>query len=406
MPSTHESASGCPVTFPARRDNPYAPSDAYPPGGHGDGPMRVTLAYGGPAWLVTGYHETRRLLADDRLLSADATTEGFPQVPLSYRDPRPGVFVGMDPPEHDRLRHTLTREFNAAAVEARRPAVTTHVDRLLTEFIARGPGGDLVADFSDRLPRHVSADLFGVPGDDTTFIEQCRRARATHDGSAARRHAAGEQMRRVISDLVATKIAEPTDDLLGRTVTSSVRTGRITAEELVGMATLLLAASLEATSCLISLTVLALLRDEQQGALVRENPDRWIRPAIDESLRFWTVIQHGPIRIALTDIQVGDRTIRAGDAVVLHLHSANWDRRVYDDPEVFDLRRTRAPHLSFGHGTHRCLGAGLGQLEASIAIGQIFGRLPWLRPAVPMEELSFRENHDLLYGVKSLPVIW
>lgn len=412
MDTTQPTASQCPFLFPAEREDPFAPPAAYRPDGHQGGPLRVTLTYGGPAWLVTGYRDIRALLSNDKLLSADGTSEGFPLVPLSYRQPRPGVFVGMDPPEHDRLRRLLSSEFSASAVAARRPVVQAHVDRLLSEFIDSGPvkgregEGDLVEGFADRLPRHVSADLFGVPGDDGVFIEQCRRARATHDGSAARRHAAGEQMRRVLGDLVAAKLDTPTDDLLGRLITNGVKEGHITVDELIGMATLLLAASLEATSCLISLTVLSLLRDPEQGALVREDPSGRSMAAVEEALRYWAVIQHGPIRIASTDIVVGDQTIRAGDAVVLHLHSANWDRTIFDNPESFDLRRTAPPHMSFGHGTHRCLGAGLGQLEAAIAVETIFTRLPEVQLGIPVNEVAFRDNADLLYGVRSLPLTW
>jgi cytochrome P450 len=399
-------ATGCPIVFPAQRDDPFSPPSAYRAGEPDGKPQKVTLSYGGEAWLITRYQDIKALLSDDSLLSADGTREGFPAVPLSYRDTRPGVFVNMDSPEHSRLRRFLAREFSAAAVEARRPIVQEQVDRLLAEFMAHGPGGDLVEGFADVLPRHVSANLFGVRGDDTSFVEQCARARATHDGSAARRHASGQKMRRVLGELVAGKIDEPADDLLGRLVTSAVRTGELDVEELVGMATLLLAASLEATSCLISLTTFALLQNPTQEALVRADPERWIRATLDEALRYWTIIQHGPIRVAKVPITVRGARIRSGDSVILHLHSGNWDDAVFPEPEVFDIRRTAQPHLAFGHGVHRCLGAGLGQMEAQIAVTAIFTRMPNLRLAVPLEEVAFRETHDLLYGLRTLPVDW
>jgi cytochrome P450 len=399
-------AIGCPIVFPAERDDPFSPPSAYRDGRPDGKPQKVTLTYGGEAWLITRYHDIKALLSDDALLSADGTREGFPAVPLSYRDPRPGVFVNMDAPHHSRLRRFLAREFSAAAVEARRPIVQDQVDRLLAAFMARGPGGDLVEGFADVLPRHVSANLFGVRGDDAGFVEQCARARATHDGSAARRHASGQKMRRVLGDLVASKLDEPTDDLLGRLVSGAVRSGVLDVEELVGMATLLLAASLEATSCLISLTTFALLRDSGQGALVRADPARWTRPAVDEALRYWTIIQHGPIRMAKVDITLEETHIRAGDSVILHLHSGNWDSTVFPEPEVFDIQRDAQPHLSFGHGVHRCLGAGLGQLEAQTAVEAIFTRMPDLQLSGSIEDVAFRETSDLLYGLRSLSVIW
>lgn len=393
----------CPVRFPAERDSRTAPPSAYRSGSADGSPFEVDLVYGGKAWLITRHADVRALLSDSRL-SSNASVEGYPMVPLSHREQRPGVFLSMDSPEHERFRGLLTREFSAGAVAARKPLIAWHVDRLIDRMTAQGTSGDLVTAFADRLPCHVIGGLFGVGADDETFVQRCLRARATHDKSLARRLSAGEQMRRFLGELVAAKQANPADDLISR-LGAVADAGEVTQEEAIGMATLVLAASLDATSALTTLTVLSILQDEARAALVRADPARWAPVAVEEALRFWTVIQHGPLRMATADIEVGGRTIREGDRVVLQLHSANWDSGVFEHPEEFDLDRDARPHLALGHGAHRCLGGGLGQLEATVAVEGLFTRLPGLALDVALDELVYRDE-DLVYNVRALPVTW
>lgn len=403
MPRSTQSAGRCPVTFPSPRDDNYAPPSAYRPQGSDGRPFEVELAYGGKAWLVTRHSDIRTLLSDSRL-SADARLEGFPMVPLSHNEQRPGFFLSMDPPEHGHIRSLLNREFSATAVAARRPMIAGHIDRLLSRMTSQGRSADLVTAFADRLPCHVSGSLFGVVGDDEDWVRQCIEARATHDKSMARRLAAGERMHRFLSELVAVKQREPADDLLSRLV-ARAEEGEVTIEEVVGMATLILAASLDATSALTTLTVLSVLRDEESTARMKSDPARWVRPCVEESLRYWTVIQHGPLRVAAADIEIAGRRIRRGDPVMLHLHSANWDAEVFDHPETFDVDRDNSHHLAFGYGVHRCLGAGLGQAEATAAVETLFTRLPGLRLDASPDDLAYR-SEDLVYNVRSLPVCW
>ncbi|TDC79206.1 cytochrome P450 [Streptomyces hainanensis] len=393
----------CPVVFPAERDSRYAPPAPYRSGPADGGPFEVDLAYGGKAWLITRHADVRALLSDNRI-SSNASVEGYPMVPLSHREQRPGVFLSMDSPEHEHFRGLLTREFSAGSVAARRPLIARHVDRLIDRMTAQGRSAELVTAFADRLPCHVIGELFGAGSEDENFVQQCLRARATHDKSLARRLSAGEQMRRFLGDLVAAKRENPADDLITR-LAAAITAGKVTEEEAVGMATLVLAASLDATSALTTLTVLSILQDEARAELVRANPTRWARPAVEEALRFWTVIQHGPLRTATADIEIGGRLIRKGDRVVLQLHSANWDSAVFERPEMFDLDRDTQSHLAFGHGVHRCLGGGLGQLEATVAVEGLFTRLPGLTLDAAADELVYRDE-DLVYNVRALPLSW
>ncbi|MDY0812017.1 cytochrome P450 [Kitasatospora purpeofusca] len=399
-----EAPATCPVRFPAARENPVAPPGAYRPEGHDGGPIEVDLAYGGRAWLVTRHADVRALFGNHRL-SSDATVEGYPQIPLAYGRQRPGVFLSMDPPEHERVRNLLSREFSAAAVAARRPAVEQLVDRLLDRFTADGRrSGDLVKEFADLLPCYVSGYLYGVTDDYEGFVRQCINARATHDGSLAKRLVAGERMRRFLSELLDARDREPGDDLLSRLL-ANARTAGLGRDDVVGVATLLLAASLDATAAVTSMTVLAVLREPALTERLRTDPRRWAAAAVEESLRYWTVIQHGPVRAVTEDIELAGRTLRKGEFVILHLHSANWDRAVFRHPEQFDIDRPTNPHLSFGHGIHRCLGGGLGALEATIALERIFTALPDLRLDVAEDDLAYRHD-DLVYGVRGLPVAW
>ncbi|MFD6530904.1 cytochrome P450 [Streptomyces sp. NPDC060184] len=398
-----KSAATCPVRFPAARENPFAPPGAYRPDGHDGGPLEVELAYGGRAWLVTRNADVRTLFSDNRL-SSDATADDYPLVPLAYREQRPGVFLSMDPPEHERIRNLLSREFGAAAVAARRPAIEKLATGLIDQLTADGGrSADLVKMFADLLPCYVSGYLYGVT-DYEDFARQCINARATHDGSMAKRLVAGEKMKRFLGELIDAKEATPGDDLLTRLL-ANARAAGLGRDDVIGAATLLLAASLDATAAVTSMTVLAVLRDPSLHQRMRQDPARWAPLAVEESLRFWTVIQHGPVRVAKQDIEIAGRTIRKGEFIVLHLHSANWDPEVFDQPERFDIDRTRNPHLAFGHGVHRCLGGGLGTLEAVVALELLFTRMPELHLDVPEEDLVYR-HEDLVYGVRNLPVAW
>jgi cytochrome P450 len=122
-------------------------------------------------------------------------------------------------------------------------------------------------------------------------------------------------------------------------------------------------------------------------------------------MRYLSIVHTGITRTALKDVTIDGTTIKAGDAVVCSLPSANRDAAITDDPDVLDLTREPTSHVAFGHGVHHCLGAPLARLEMRIAFPALLRRFPGLRLAVPFEEIEFR-SLSVIYGLQSLPVTW
>ena len=202
--------------------------------------------------------------------------------------------------------------------------------------------------------------------------------------------------------LVAAARRAPGEDLLG--VLIRTHDDDLDDAELVGVANLLLVAGHETTSTMLALGTLALLRHPDQLARVRDDPDA-VAPAVEELLRWLSIVTSGSPRLAVRDVDLGEVTVRRGDLVLFHLPAANRDPGLVDDPERLDVTRPPATHLGFGHGIHHCLGAPLARLEMRIAFPALLRRFPGLRLAVPDEQVPFAA-HRAIHGVESLPVAW
>jgi cytochrome P450 len=176
--------------------------------------------------------------------------------------------------------------------------------------------------------------------------------------------------------------------------------------EAAQLATGVLIAGHETTANMISLSIAALLDHPDQLALVRDAEDpKVIAAAVEELMRYLSIIQTGQRRIAIEDIEVGGETIRAGEGIILDVAPANWDSRQFHHPDKLDLLREEGPHVGFGYGRHQCVGQQLARMELQIVLPTLFRRIPTLRLAVPVEQLPFK--HDALaYGIYELPVTW
>jgi cytochrome P450 len=178
----------------------------------------------------------------------------------------------------------------------------------------------------------------------------------------------------------------------------------LTDDELVGIAGLLLLAGHETTSNMLGLGTLALLRHPEQLAAVRDDPDA-VGPAVEELLRWLSIVQTAIPRITTTDVEVAGVPIPAGQLVFASLPAANRDPAFTSAPEVLDIRRGAPGHLGFGHGVHHCLGAPLARMEMRIAWPALFRRFPRLELAEDFEHVEFRSFH-FIYGLRSLAVRW
>ena len=194
---------------------------------------------------------------------------------------------------------------------------------------------------------------------------------------------------------------QPGDDLLGTLVRD--HGNALTAHDLIAVAAMLLAGH-ETTSDMLGLGTLALLRHPDQLAAVRDDPDA-IGPAIEELLRWLSILHSAIPRITTTEVEIAGAAIPAGQLVVVSLPSGNRDPDFIDSPEVLDIRRGAPGHLAFGHGVHYCLGAPLARMEMRIAFPALLRRFPTLALAEDFADVSFRSFH-FIYGLKSLDVGW
>ena len=167
---------------------------------------------------------------------------------------------------------------------------------------------------------------------------------------------------------------------------------------------LLLVAGHETTASVISLGVITLLEHAEQLERFRSDPDV-VPGAVEELLRYLSIIDSGPQRIAAEDIEIGGVHVDAGDGIVISSSLANRDPDAFPDPDRFDIARTPNHHLAFGYGVHQCLGQNLARMELRIALPALFERIPSLRLAVPVEELRLRPAVSI-QGVNALPVAW
>ncbi|MFE5585521.1 cytochrome P450 [Kitasatospora sp. NPDC056531] len=389
-------------THPAARGAcPFAPPPAYRQAQQEEPISRISLWDGSTSWLITRHEDIKAVLADSRF-SADATRPGFPSISAGARQLNSGqpTFIRMDDPEHSRLRRMLTGEFVIKKVEALRPEIQRIADDLLDHMTEGRTSADLVREFALPLPSLVICLLLGVPYQDHAFFQECSRVLLRRDSSPEDVSAAQARLADYLIELTDTKRTQPDDGILSRLVAR----GELSTEEIGAMGRLLLVAGHETTANMTALSVLALLRNPDQLAHLREHPES-VPGAVEELLRYLTIVHSGLTRVATEDVELGGARIRAGEGVVCMISTANRDEQEFPDGDELDLARDARRHLAFGFGVHQCLGQPLARLELQIALNTVLRRLPELRLAVPFEEISFR-GEMLVYGVHELPIAW
>lgn len=364
---------------------------------------RVRAPAGGEAWLVTRYEDVRALFLDPRLQWYPPDPEQAPRITnFAMLD---NAARAPDPASRSRMRAALEPSFSARRMRALVPRIRELVDGLLDRLAAAPRPADLHEELSHPLPAMVIGELLGVPPRDRP------RYRAWVDGAAetrdrARGQAAVEALRAYMWELVGKKRRSPGEDVISDLL-SGGRDGRPFADgEIVGWAAGLLFAGHETTMARIDIGVLLLLTHPDQREALRQDPSLVPR-AVEEILRV-AVPSDGPggmPRYAHADIQVGDVTIRTGEAVLLATSAANRDPRAVADADRFDVRRERTAHLTFGLGPHFCLGASLARMELQAIFGALFTRFPTLRLAMPLEHLR-RRTDRIAGGLVELPVTW
>ncbi|MFB8141336.1 cytochrome P450 family protein [Streptomyces parvus] len=362
----------------------------------------VSSASGGHlSYLVTGYAEAREALADARL-SKDAAA--FFAGKGSRRRLHPAVAHNMlssDPPEHTRLRKLVTKAFTTEAVAKLRPFIAKVTDNLLDRWNAGEPF-DFMTGFAVPLPVIVICELLGVPEEDRPDIQRWSGelfATGRPDVIDAASHTLADYM----ADLIAAKRRHPGSSLLDRLISARDSDDRLTEEELVSLAVLLVVAGHETTTSFLGNAALSLLKHPAELDRLRQDPDG-IPAVLDELLRFDSPVSTATFRYTTQTITLGGTAIPAGAPVLVALGAANRDPERFPSPDRPDAGREAAGHLAFGHGIHRCVGAPLAKAEAEIALRAVLARFPGLRLAVPPEQVQWRHAR-LVRGLASLPVL-
>jgi cytochrome P450 len=358
----------------------------------------------GDVVVVVGHRACVSVLRDHRL----AKSPGLALAAAGHPDwgSRPslrmmfGSILMLNPPTHTRLRSIVSKAFTARKVAGLRPAVQRIVDDLCDQMAGHT---DFVTTMAFPLPVTVIGELLGIPTADRPEFQTLVRDWAMvlellTPLAVDKADAAATRISDYLDDLAAERRLRPCDDLVSSLVLNE-GDERLSAEELVTMLALLLAAGFETTTGLLTNGLLALLTHPDQASWLRANPDA-AATAVEELLRYDSPVQMLFGRRTTDRLDLPQLSLAPGHRVITLLGAANRDPAVFDDPDTLRLDRTGPPHVSFGGGIHYCLGAPLARLEAAIAFPTLLTRFPRLEVAGPP---THREGLAL-NGHTSLPI--
>jgi cytochrome P450 len=351
------------------------------------------------AWVLTRYADVVAAFNDARFSSnrvkpmleklSDERREKAGRIMEMIQD----WMVVTDPPVHTRLRGLVAMAFNPKRIAAAEQRIRELVDELLDEFISSG-NTDFIGGFSFPLPATVIAELIGAPAEDRdNFRRWSEDLTAIAFGAAgegrASRHETSqrglEEMLAYFGERIDYAETHPGPDMISGLLEGDGKGNRLERDEMETMCALMLFAGHETTMNLLNAMVLHVTGNPDQLKIVLDDPGE-VPGAVEEVLRF-----DGPIkilhRVAVADVELHGKTIRAGDRVFLSPSGANHDSARFPDPDRLDITRAPNPHVAFGRGVHTCIGAQLSRLEGRVAFARVLERLPGLH--VPEQPLEF-----------------
>ncbi|EFC80855.1 cytochrome P450 [Parafrankia sp. EUN1f] len=349
-----------------------------------------------PVTVVTRYADCEAVLqSDDWVHGYDAGISPFREGNASA----PRSFLRMDPPDHTRLRGLVNKAFTPRIVNAMEPRIRAHADRLVAGARATGTL-EVIGEYAAPMASATLGQLLGVPDDVGASLRGWALAIArgtdpdnllSEDELAARKKATLD-FHRYFEELIAQRRAHPTDDLVSKLAAARDRDDALSETELLGVSSLMVVAGMETSINYIGSAVLTLLRHPDQLALLRERPEL-LASAVEEVLRYDPPTQF-TMRTAARETELGGRTFRRGDGVLLVSAAAGRDPDAYAEPDRFDITRFHGPtparrHLGFSVGIHFCLGAPLARIEAASAIGALLEGSTHLELAVDEGDLVY-----------------
>jgi cytochrome P450 len=354
-------------------------------------------------WCFARHDDVNTLLRDRRFgrqILHVATREelGWPDVPdhiKPFAEHEKHSLLELEPPVHTRLRGLVNRAFLSRQVERLRPKIASLCNKLLDD-LERKDEFDLFPTYATPIPILIICDLLGAPEEmadqflswshDHVAMYMARRDRAVEDKAVAAVTAFSNYMR----ELIRERRTALGDDLLSELIRASDEAGKLSEDELITTAILLLNAGHEATVHSLGNAVKAMIENNVREA----NPG-----VVEEALRFDAPL-HMFTRYALENFDYNGLKLKKGELVGLMLGAANRDPDRFPDPDIFNPNRDPNPHVSFGAGIHFCVGAPLARLEMEIALEVLFTRFPKLQLTA---QPHYRDAYHF-HGLESLRV--
>ncbi|WP_406438657.1 cytochrome P450 [Streptomyces sp. NBC_00631] len=362
-------------------------------------------------WLVPRHADVSALLRDRRLgrtYQHRFTHEDFGRsAPPPEHEPFHTLndhgMLDLEPPDHTRIRRLVSKAFTPRTVERLKPYVARLAGELVDGLVAKG-GGDLLTDVAEPLPVAVIAEMLGIPEADRAPLRPwsadiCGMYELNpSQETAARAVRASVEFSDYLRELIAERRKEPGDDLISGLIEAHDEGDRLTEQEMISTAVLLLNAGHEAT---VNATVngwYALFRNPAQLAALRADHSL-IPTAIEELMRYDTPLQLFE-RWVLDEIEIDGSTIPRGAEIAMLFGSANHDPDVFHRPGELDLTRRDNPHISFSAGIHYCIGAPLARIELAASMTALLERAPALSLAAEPR----RKPNFVIRGLEGLAV--
>jgi cytochrome P450 len=362
-------------------------------------------------WLVPRHADVSALLRDRRL--GRTYQHRFSHEDFGRTQPPPAHepfhtlndhgMLDLEPPDHTRIRRLVSKAFTPRTVERLKPYVHGLADDLVAGLVRDG-GGDLLADVAEPLPVAVIAEMLGIPEADRGQLRPwsadiCGMYELNpSEETAARAVRASVEFSEYLRELIAARREKPGEDLISGLIAAHDEGDRLTEQEMISTAVLLLNAGHEAT---VNATVngwWALFRHPDQLAALRADHSL-IPSAIEELMRYDTPLQLFE-RWVLDDIEIDGTTIPRGSEIAMLFGSANHDPAVFPDPGRLDLTRRDNPHISFSAGIHYCIGAPLARIELAASMTALLRQAPTLRLAAE----PVRKPNFVIRGLEGLSV--
>ena len=323
------------------------------------------------------------------------------------------IFLYQDPPRHTRVRGLVTQALTARRVAEMRPRVQAIADRLIDAVINDGEM-EIIHQFAYRFPTLDMCDMLGlspeVASDEVlaalnqaiadSFVVFEMRAFEPDVLALANRQI--DFLEDFFGQIFAARRLEPRDDLATGLCNARDENGPLTDHEMATVAIGLFGAGFETTAHMIGNGLLSFQKFPDQWAKLVADP-ALATAATEEILRYESSLV-GTNRTAFKDVNVGDKTIRAGERVLTLVAAGNRDPDMFDAPDIFDIERKGPKHLSFGGGIHFCVGAELARLEGEIALTTLAKRLPGLK--VDVASARWRQEGFMFRGLTALNASW